>query len=464
MLRAFPASVSDIFMANPDQTASKKSIWSWMLFDWAAQPFHTLIITFIFAPYFTNTVAPDGVTGQSYWGYAVGISGLIIAFSSPILGAIADTRGPRKSWIFSFSVIGAISIFSLWFVHPHADSTTLVWGLIAFSIGLICFEFAAVFNNAMMPDLVPRSELGKLSGSSWALGYIGGLLCLILMLGFMVSSPDTGKTLLGIPPILGLDASTHEGNRASGPLTAIWLIVFIIPLLLFTPDQRRREKISGSVRKGLKALWKNILSLPKKRSLFAFLMSSMFYRDALNGLYAFGGIYAAGVMHWSIFYIGIFGIIANIAGSIGAWIGGHVDRRHGSKAVVTGCIWILIVASLLIVSTDQQHILWTKIASDSEPSQLPDLLFFVCGGLIGAAGGTLQAASRTLMVDQAEPGKMTEAFGLYALSGRATSFIAPLAIAFVTATFASQRIGITPVIVLFAVSLLLLPRVHSRVI
>lgn len=433
-----------------------------MLFDWAAQPFHTLIMTFIFAPYFTSTVAPNGVIGQSYWGYAVGIAGLLIAFLSPILGALADTSGPRKPWIFGFSILGAISIFSLWFLLPGAESTTLIWGLLAFSVGLICFEFAAVFNNAMMPDLVPRSELGKLSGSSWALGYIGGLICLILMLGFMVSSPETGKTLLGISPILGLDASTHEGDRASGPLTAIWLLVFIIPLFLFTPDQERREKISGSVKKSLQSLWQSIRDLPKKQSLFAFLASSMLYRDALNGLYAFGGIYAAGVMHWSIIYIGIFGIIANITGAIGAWFGGRADSRFGSKAVVTASIWTLIIASILIISTDPQHVLWITIATEANPSTLPDILFFTAGGLIGAAGGALQASSRTLMVDQAEPGKMTEGFGLYALSGRATSFIAPLAIAFVTAAFASQRIGITPVILLFAISLLLLPRVHSR--
>lgn len=188
----------------------------------------------------------------------------------------------------------------------------------------------------------------------------------------------------------------------------------------------------------------------------------MLYRDALNGLYAFGGIYAAGVMHWSILYIGIFGIIANFTGAIGAWIGGRVDGRIGSKTVVTYCILLLIIASVLIISTDPQHILWIEIATDASPSSLPDILFFVCGGLIGAAGGALQASSRTLMVDQAEPGKMTEAFGLYALSGRATSFIAPLAIAFVTAAFASQRIGITPVILLFAISLVLLPKVQSR--
>jgi UMF1 family MFS transporter len=449
-------------MLNRKNKLSKKSIGSWMMFDWASQPFHTLIMTFIFAPYFTNTVAENGVIGQSYWGYALGIAGLLIAILSPILGSLADTTGPRKPWIFAFVCIGAISIFSLWFMVPNSPTSTLIWGLIAFSIGLICFEFAAVFNNAMMPDLVPREELGRLSGNSWALGYIGGLISLVFMLGFMVSNPETGITLLGFSPVLGLDPATHEGDRASGPLTAIWMIIFVIPLFLFTPDQKRKDKVSGSVQKSLRSLWHSIKGLPKKPSLLAFLTSSMLYRDALNGLYAFGGIYAAGVMHWSIVYIGVFGIIANITGAIGAWIGGRVDSLVGSKTVVTSCILLLIVASVLIVSTDQRHIFWIEVASETSPSNLPDVLFFICGGLIGAAGGALQASSRTLMVDQADPDKMTEAFGLYALSGRATSFIAPLAIAFMTAAFASQRIGITPVIVLFVISLALLPKVQSR--
>ena len=441
---------------------SKKPIYSWMLFDWAAQPFHTLIMTFIFAPYFANTVTSDAVVGQSYWGYAVGIAGLLIAVLSPVLGAIADASGPRKPWIFGFTLVGATAVFSLWWMTPNAETGVLFWGLIAFAISLLCFEFAAVFNNAMMPDLVPRAELGRLSGNSWALGYLGGLVSLILMLGFMVANPETGKTLIGLSPILGLDASSHQGDRASGPLTALWMVIFVIPLFLFTPDQTKRNAISGSVKNSLKSLWKSIRHLHKQQSLFAFLASSMFYRDALNGLYAFGGIYAAGVMQWSIVFIGIFGIIANITGAIGAWIGGKIDQRFGSKTVVTGCIVLLIAASFLVISTDPQHILWIQVATESAPSQLPNILFFVCGGIIGAAGGALQASSRTLMVDQAEPEKMTEAFGLYALSGRATSFIAPLSIAVVTAAFASQRIGITPVIILFIIALALLPRVQSR--
>ena len=444
------------------QSVSKKGIWGWMLFDWAAQPFHTLILTFIFAPYFTSQVATSDIVGQSYWGYTIGITGILIALLSPILGALADTTGPRKPWIFGFAIIGCIASFCLWYIPPQAGTSTMIWGLIAIGFALLGFEFAAVFNNAMMPDLVPREELGKLSGTSWALGYIGGLFCLILMLGFMVGDTETGKTLLGFSPIFGLDSASSEGDRASGPLTAIWLAIFIIPLLLFTPDKNRVTSNSGAIRKSLTSLKNTLRSLPKQKSLTSFLLSSMLYRDALNGLYAFGGIYAAGILQWSIIQIGIFGIVANIAGAIGAWFGGKMDARFGSKVVVTYCVWLLIFASVIIVSTDQQHVLWLNLADEAGQTNLPDIVFYLCGAIIGAAGGSLQASSRTLMVDQADPNKMGEAFGLYALSGRATSFIAPIAIAFFTSLFASQRIGITPVIGLFVISLFLLPMVHTR--
>ncbi len=441
---------------------SKRGIWGWMLFDWAAQPFHTLILTFIFAPYFAAQVAPNAVDGQTWWAFAVGIGGLFIAFFSPILGSIADATGPRKPWIFAFAVFGIVGSFALWYVTPGASNAAIFWGLVAFVIALAGFEFAAVFNNAMMPDLVPREELGRLSGNAWGLGYVGGLFCLIAMLALMVGNVETGKTLVGLTPIFGFDPSAAEGERSSGLLTAIWFAVFIIPLFIFTPDTMRRVKVTGAVKNGLRELANTLKTLPQNRSLFAFLGSSMLYRDALNGLYAFGGIYAAGVLNWSITSIGIFGILANATGAIGAWLGGRMDDRFGPKPVVVVSLLLLTIASILIVSTDPNHVLWMRVAETASDTSLPDMMFYACGGLIGAAGGSIQAASRTLLVDQADPERMTEAFGLYALSGKATSFVAPLLIGLVTAVFGSQQIGVMPVIALFILGLVLLPFVRGR--
>ena len=450
--------------------ASRRGIWGWMLFDWAQQPFHTLIITFVFAPYFASAVAANPAEGQSLWGVAAGIGGFLIAVASPMLGAIADAAGPRKPWILLFSILGVIGCWLLWYAMPGMSDLTLVMAAIV--LALVGMEFAAVFNNAMMPTLVPRAELGRLSGSAWGLGYLGGLISLVIVLGFLSASPESGRTLLGFEPLFGLDPATHEGDRAAGPLTAIWFVVFALPMFLFTPDVARRASAKGAVRRGLSELWSTLKGLPRDRSYFSFLLSSMFYRDALNALYSFGGIYAAGVLGWTIIQIGIFGILANLTGAIGAWLGGRADQRFGPKPVITASILILTACCIVVISTTQTDVLFMTVTEVGTQSSLPDIVFYVAGAFIGAAGGAIQAASRTLLVDQVEGDKVTEAFGLYALSGKATTFIAPFAIAFATAWFASeafgfstqdaQRLGVTPIVALFLIGLVLLPWVRSR--
>jgi UMF1 family MFS transporter len=437
---------------------TRRGIFSWMLYDWAAQPYHTLLITFVFAPYFTAHVAANPVEGQQLWGLAGGIAGIVIALLAPVLGAMADISGPRKPYIAGFSALAIIGAALLYFALPWPDANIPLI-LAAFAIALIGLEFATVFTNAMMPGLVSRAELGKLSGSGWALGYVGGIVALIIVLGLMSANPESGKTLLGLSPIFGLDPQTHAGDRASGPLSAIWLLVFIIPLFLFTPDA---PAISGKrleVRAALAKLWSTIKTLPARRSYFAFLISSMIYRDGLNALYAFGGIYAAGVLGLSIIQIGIFGIVAAIAGALGAFVGGRLDSRYGPRRVVFWCCWLLAVSCAIIVSTTPQSVMF--VLPVTNPST-PLIVFYIAGALIGAGGGALQAASRTLLVDQVEDHEVTEAFGLYALTGRATSFIGPLSIAIITGMTQSQRIGITPVVVLLAIGAIGLSWVSAR--
>lgn len=436
----------------------RRGIYSWMMFDWAAQPFHTLLITFIFAPYFTAHVAETPVIGQQLWGYAFGAAGIIIALFAPVFGAMADISGQRKPYIAGFSVFAILGAATLYLALPWPDAPIVIV-LIALAIALIGVEFATVFTNAMMPSLVSREELGKLSGTGWALGYTGGIVALIIVLGLMSASPETGKTLLGFPPVFGLDPASHAGDRASGPLTAIWYFVFIIPMFLFTPDAPKATDTTAKISDALRKLRTTIANLPKRRSYFAFLISSMIYRDGLNALYAFGGIYAAGILGFTIIQIGVFGIVAAIAGAIGAFIGGHLDTRIGARQVVFWCCWALALTCVAVVSTTQTTILFVI----SAPSiTAPTILFYIAGASIGAFGGALQAASRTLLIDQVEDSEVTEAFGLYALTGRATSFIAPLAIAVVTGLTANQRIGITPIIVLLVLGAIGLFFVKAR--
>jgi MFS transporter, UMF1 family len=432
-------------------TTAKKRIWGWYFFDWASQPYNTLLITFIFAPYIKDLLG-DGSRAQAVWGYGVGAAGLVIALCAPLLGAIADKAGGRMRFIWLFSVLYIAGSYWLWYAAPGDFNLTLI--MLSFAIGMIGMEFATIFTNAMLPDLGNEQDLGKISGSGWAFGYLGGMVSLILMLTLLAEGA-TGKTLIGIAPIFGLDAEAREGTRSVGPLTAIWYFVFMIPFFLWVREPRKPGAMStmAAARASWPELRQTLRELPRENSLFAYLMSSMFYRDALNGMYIFGGIYAAGVLEWQVIDVGIFGILATITGAIFAWLGGKADSRFGPKPVIAVNVVILTLVAIAVVYISRSSVFGVPVAPDS---RLPDLAFYVCGGLIGAAGGALQSASRTMMVRQSDPERITQSFGLYALAGKATSFIAPLSIGIVTDITGSQQAGITPLIVLFLIGLILL--------
>ena len=351
----------------------------------------------------------------------------------------------------AFSVPYLVGCIALWIAAPGLPDVTPV--LAAYLLAYLGSEFGTVFTNAMLPGLAPRRELGRISGSGWALGYLGGLVSLVVVLLLLVPAPGSTLTLAGIPPVFGLDVAAGEPARATGPLSALWYLVFAVPLFLFTPDEPARHA-PGAVRAGLADLAATFRLAARNRSFFAFLGASMLYRDALAALFTFGGIYAAGVLGWGMFELGVFGIVAAAIGAVGAWAGGRADHAFGPLPVVVACCWLLILVCAVLLFTTRESVLGFAVAPDS---RLPDRLFMALGGLIGAAGGALQAASRTLVVDQAE-GRVApaQAFGLFALSGRVTAFIGPAAIAAVTAATGSQRLGISPVILLFLTGLALL--------
>lgn len=428
----------------------RKRIWGWFFFDWASQPYNTLLLTFIFAPYVKEMLG-DGTKAQSAWGFGIAAAGIVIAICAPVFGAMADTSGQRVRWVAFFSGMYFVGSMGLWWSAP--DSFNLTTTLIFFAIGLMGMEFATIFTNAMLPDLGTRDEIGRISGNGWAFGYVGGLLALIVMLVLFAENAQTGKTLIGIDPVLGLDAGMREGTRAVGPLTAIWFAVFMIPFFLFVRDPKTTTMSAASVGSVLRGLGTSVRNLPQSPSLFAYLTSSMFYRDALNGMYTFGGIYAAGVLGWSVVDVGIFGILAIITGAAFAWVGGRADGLFGPKPVIVTCVVILLFVGVAIVFVSRDRLFGFPVAAGSN---LPDIGFYVLGALIGGAGGALQSASRTMMVRQANPERMTEAFGLYALAGKATSFIAPLLIGITTAVTGSQQLGVSPLIALFFIGLILL--------
>lgn len=447
--------------------ALKRRVQGWMAFDWASQPYNTLLLTFIFGPYFAeiygDRLIAEGIESsvanaraQAIWGWGLALAGGIIAILAPVLGAMADSTGRRMPFIWAFSVLYVIGAGGLWLADPSGFNTLYVLGF--FVIGLIGMEFATSFTNALLPDLGDRDEIGKLSGTGWAIGYVGGLVALVFTLCFLAENGE-GKTLIGIGPAFGLDAETREGTRSVGPFVALWFAAFMIPFFLWVRE--RGPKLTPSTRivgRGVGDLMGTLKRLPRSPSLMSYLGSSMLYRDALNGMYTFGGIYAGGVLGWSVVDIGVFGILAIVFGAIFAFIGGRADSRYGPKPVIVASILALMLAAIGIVSISPTSAFGVTVSEANiiGPFSTADLAFYLCGCVVGAAGGTVQAASRTMLVRQANPDRMTEAFGLYALAGKATAFLAPALIALVTSISDSQRIGVTPVIALFLLGLILL--------
>lgn len=446
------------------QPASRLAVASWALFDWAAQPFFTLVTTFVFAPYFASALAASPAEGQALWGYATAAAGLAIALCAPVLGAVADATGHRKPWILFFSFPFVIACWAFWWAEPGAPNAVAI-ALVAFAVATLAIEFATVFNNAMMTRLVPAEKIGSLSGAGWAAGYAGGLVSLVLVLGFLASTPDTGKTLLGHAPLFGLDPQTREGDRISGPFSALWYVVFVLPLFLFTPDAKKASALLPAISGGLSALSRSIRNLREHKPLFVFLLANMAYKDGLVALFAFGGIYAAGQLGWGSIQIGTFGILLTITGTAGAVIGGRLDDRYGPKFVLLWALALLIVSGIGLISLDRTTIFF--IIETAPPpsgglfSSAPEQLFLVLGAVIGAAAGPLQASSRSLLIHLAPKEQMSQFFGLLALSGKVTSFLAPLTVSLVTVASGSQAAGMSVILIFFAVGAWLLTKINA---
>ena len=394
--------------AKPKTT---RGLVSWALYDWANSPFATLIVTFVFSVYFSLGIVGDEIRATQLWGNAVSISALIIAVMAPILGAIADAGGPRKPWLLGFTALCVVGSAMLWGAGP--EERFIAWALIWFVIANVGFEFGVVFNNAMLPDLVSRSRLGRWSGWAWGLGYIGGLAAIIVALVAFVQAEQ---------PLFGLDKEAQEHVRVVGPLAAAWLAVFAIPLFLWTPDRSRTGAALGQqISVGLRSLANTLSHLRAEANTVRFLIARMVYTDGLITIFAMGGLFAAGTFGMSIEQVLIFGIVLNVTAGIGSAGFGWMDDRIGARRT------LLISVTALFV---------TAAGAVLAPSAT---WFWVWGSALGIFVGPAQAASRSMMARLSPPARRTEFFGIYALTGKATAFLGPALVASITAATESQR-------------------------
>jgi UMF1 family MFS transporter len=445
----------------PRGKVTKAGLWGWMLFDWAAQPFFTVIITFIFGPYFVSRLTDDPAYGQAMWGYTLTISGIAIAIMSPVLGSIADATGPRKPWIGFFAVIKIASLAGLWFAVP---GSSMLYPLIFIILASIAAEFSIVFNDSMMPRLVDEKEAGRVSNIAWGLGYLGGMIVLIAVVGLLAANPESGKTILGIPPLFGLDPETGADARVTGPISAIWYFLFILPMFFLTPDAPKGTLPAGmAVRTGLKELKETLGTLRHRGGILRFLIARMIFQDGVNGLLALGGTFAAGMFAWQTVELGVYGIILNIVAIGGCLYASRLDAKLGSKRIVVMSLVCLVIATVGIVSTGPGFTLFGLLPLSTADSgglfgTAAEKAYIVFGLLVGIAFGPVQASSRSYLARSVSPEEAGRYFGLYALSGRATSFLAPASVATITLATGSARIGMMALIAFLVVGLLVLLR------
>lgn len=447
--------MNDSVLTHP---VTKRGVVSWMFFDWAAQPFFTVVLTFIFGPYFASRLVSDPAVGQAAWGYTVTISGIVIALLSPVMGSIADASGSRKKWIGFFAVIKISSLTLLWFAAP---GSTLWLPMLCVIFATIAAEFSIVFNDSMMPRLVSKADVGRLSNSAWGLGYAGGLVALFIVLLLLAGSPTTGKTLIGLTPLFGLDPAFGEDARITGPLAAWWYFLFIIPMFLFTPDTSTGLSISAAIKTGLRELKGTLKELKHRTAILKFLVARMLYQDGVNGLLALGGTFAAGMFGWKTVEMGIYGILLLVVAIFGCYFAGKIDVRLGSKKVVAISLVCLIIATVGIVSTGPGYTLFgllqlSTLDNGGLFATAAEKAYIVFGLLIGLVFGPAQASSRSYLARSVNVDEAGRYFGLYALSGRATSFLAPMSVATITVLTNSARMGMCALIVFLVLGFLLL--------
>ena len=411
----------------------RRTLAAWAMFDWANSAFATLVVTFVYATYFTTAIAADEVTGTAQWSRAVGLSGVLVAMLAPPLGALADRSGRRMTCLGVCTLVCCVASAGLTGVHPD-----WVWaGLIALSLFVVAnvaFELSTVFYNAFLPELVPAERVGRLSGWAWGLGYAGGLLSLVLALVVLAREQ----------PLFGISTEAGFNYRAVCLLAAGWFALFSLPLFVFAPRQPSRGGPASPRIGAYRELRHTFGRLRHYPDITRLLAARLLYNDGLITIFAFGGIYAAGTFGMSLPEVIQFGIALNVAAGIGAGVFGVVDDRLGGKRTILVTLVALTVFSLLAVWAPSVGWLW------------------LAGLSLGLFVGPNQSASRTLMSRFVPEQHAAAFFGLFAFSGKITTFAGPLLLGIVTQATGSQRLGVATVVGFFVVGGLLLLTVDER--
>ena len=418
-------------MPNPP-VANRRVVGSWCLYDFANSAFTTLVVTFIYGTFFTKYIAASETIGTTQWSKAVSLTAITVAILSPLLGAIADRGGHRKRFLLITTSV-CIAATALLFFPGKGE----IWfALGVFVVANIAYELGGVFYNAFLPDISPQASIGKISGYGWALGYFGGLICMVLALVLFVHDN----------PVFALDQASGANVRITNVLVAVWFALFAIPLFLFVPDSPATSAASSEnvIAGAYRQLKTTFAEIKRYRQIFRLLVARLVYNDGLVTIFAFGGIYAAGEFGFTTAEVLYFGIALNVTAMIGSFLFGFADDKVGGKATVIVSLLGLLAATSLAVFTTSKTVFW------------------IAGLLLGIFVGPNQSASRSLMGRFVPDDKENEFYGFFAFSGKATAFLGPFLLGELTRIYDSQRAGIAVVFGFFLIGLLLIFFVNEK--
>ncbi|HEX9089171.1 MAG TPA: MFS transporter [Arthrobacter sp.] len=435
-------------LESGSQASHKGRILAWAAWDWGSAAFNAVMTTFVFTVYLTSKAFGGEDQASAVLGGALAIAGAAIALLAPVTGQRSDTGGRRKLWLGVNTAAVALLTALCFFVFPRPEF--LLLGVTLIALGNVFFEFAGVNYNAMLAQISTPQNIGKVSGFGWGMGYLGGIVALLLVLQLFVQ-----------PSFEWFGASTEDGLniRLVAVFSALWLLIFALPVLFAVPELPRTRQGAGLgflasygllVRR-IKAIYRT-----SPHTIY-FLLASAVFRDGLAAVFTFGGIIAAGTFGFELKDVIFFAIFGNVVAAVGAIAGGFLDDRVGPKSVIIwSLIGLLLAGSVIVVLGNGSYSFFGMEWAGTTT-------FWIFGLFLCLFVGPAQSSSRAFLARLAPQGESGELFGLYATTGRAVSFLAPALFTLCIAVAAplvepgeAQRWGILGIMVVLLAGLLLL--------
>ncbi len=421
---------------SPSATAApgRAAALGWLAYEAGRTPYFVLVNIYVFAPYFASRIVGDPVRGQATWGFVTAAGAFLVALLGPVGGAAADAGGRRKPWLLA-ATLGALAAMSLlWWATPARG---VLFAAAAVAGASALFELSVVFHNALLTRAAPPERLGALSGLSFGLGNLASL----VVLGVFTFA------LAGPRPAFGLSHADFGPERAAGLLAAAVFALGAWPLFVWTPDAPGTgRKLGPAVAEGLRTLRGTARALGRQRNLARYLVARMIFNDGFVVILYFSGVYLGGRFGWSPGTLTTYGAIMGLAAFAGAVAGGWIDDRIGSRRTLLLAVGVVAAATVVNLTLGPTTLLGVTVAGRAagapELSSAPEIAAVGNGVLctVGLLAGI--ASSRTMLARIAPPERLAECFGLFALSGNAMAFFAPLAVGVATALSGSQQGGL----------------------